>query len=293
MFTLKIENETEKVVELTQKESNYQVVSVAGLNPPNAQITTSVIAGHDGSRFISSKLEERNVVITLQINGDVERNRLFLYRYFKSKRWCKIYYSNESRNVYIEGYVETVETDLFEQNQQMQISIICPDPYFKDIQEIVTDISKSMARFEFPFAFGCDFLHMPTITDSAIEFSDIFNSRVCDIYNDGESDIGVIITITARDTVINPILYNMDTREYFGLKLTLEAGDKIVINTNQGEKSVTLERDGIITNQINNMTQGSSWFLLTVGSNMFTYDADEGEELLHIYFTHHTRYEAV
>ena len=71
MFTLKIENIKNTILELTQNESNYQILSVKGLNPPNAQINRSTIAGLDGSKCNSSKLEERNIVITLKLNGDI------------------------------------------------------------------------------------------------------------------------------------------------------------------------------------------------------------------------------
>ena len=100
MFTLKIENIKNNILELTQNENKYQVLSVKGLNPPNAQINRSTVAGLDGSKFNSSKLEERNIVITLKLNGEIETNRIDLYKFFNTKQWCKIYYKNESRDVY-------------------------------------------------------------------------------------------------------------------------------------------------------------------------------------------------
>lgn len=152
MFTCKIENEAHNILELTQNESNYQVINISGLNPPNAQINRTPVAGMDGTNFNSSKLEERNIVITLKINGDIEQNRIKLYSYFNTKQWCRLYYKNELRDVYIEGYVETVEVDHFVIDQTMQISIVCPKPYFRALDEIITDVSKILKMFEFPFA---------------------------------------------------------------------------------------------------------------------------------------------
>lgn len=152
MFTLKIENIKNNILELTQNESDFQIVNISGLNPSNAQINRSTVAGLDGSRFNSSKLEERNIVITLKLNGDIAQNRIRLYSYFNTKQWCKLYYQNELRNVYIEGWVETVEVDLFTNSETMQISIVCPNPYFKALDEIITDVSKVIEMFTFPFA---------------------------------------------------------------------------------------------------------------------------------------------
>lgn len=293
MFTFTIENRNGDQLKLTQDEQHYQIIGIEGLNPPNALIRTSTVAGMDGSKFASSKLEERNVVITVKINGDVEQNRLKLYRYFRTKHYCKMYYKNNSRDVYIEGYVETIENDLFQQGQTMQISVICPDPYFNSIDEIVNDISKVLGAFEFPFAFGADGVIDPTDTDPAIEFSTYDDDRMVNIHNGGESVVGLTIEMSAIGDVVNPTIYNVDTRESFGLNLTIMAGDVVRINTNSGQKSVTLTRDGVTTNQINKVLRQSVWLTLAMGDNQFTYTATTGLESLFVVFTHRTRYEAV
>ena len=136
MFTLKVENSKGAILELTDNEENYQITKISGLNPPNANINTSNYANSDGFSFDSSRIPNRQVVITVYINGDVEKNRLTLYKYFRNKEWCKIYYESESRNVYIEGYVQTLEVSPFDMKQIAQISILCPNPYFKDLEKV-------------------------------------------------------------------------------------------------------------------------------------------------------------
>ena len=133
MFTLKVENIKGAVLELTDNEEDYQIANIEGITPPNANINTSTYANGDGSAFNSSKIPNREIVITVYINGDVSQNRLKLYKYFRNKQWCKIYYEDDNRNVFIEGYVQTFEVPIFVQKQVAQISILCPDPYFKDI----------------------------------------------------------------------------------------------------------------------------------------------------------------
>ena len=152
MYTAQIENSSGNLFTLTGNEPVYQILSITGLNPPNAQINTTTIVGLDGAVFNSSKLETRNLVLTIKINGDVETNRLLLYSYFKTKDKCTFYYSNNSRDVSIEGYVESVECDLFSNNELAQISIICPYPYFKALTQIITDFSNVTPQFVFPFS---------------------------------------------------------------------------------------------------------------------------------------------
>lgn len=286
MFTLKIENIKHDILELTQNEGFYQVLSVTGLNPPNAQINTSKIAGMDGAKFNSSKLEERNIVITLKINGDIEINRINLYRYFNTKQWCKIYYKNESRDVYIEGYVETCESNLFVNNEQMQISIICPNPYFKGLEEIVDDISKTIAAFEFPFAIDIN---------NPIEFSTIDTSKITRVDNNSESETGVIIEIDVLDSCNKIQLNNISTGEIFTLKYAFLEGDKITIDTNKGSKSVSLIRNATKINLFGALVKNSTFFQLNIGDNYFSYLIDNGtnEDAVHIVFKHYTLYGGV
>ena len=156
MFTLKVENTRGAVIELTNNEENFQVTDISGLNPPNANINTSNYANGDGSSFNSSRIPNREVVITVYINGDIQKNRLTLYKFFRSKEWCKIYYKDEYRDVFVEGYVQTLDVTPFVQKQVAQISILCPDPYLKDIETIVQSISKVIKRFTFPFSINID-----------------------------------------------------------------------------------------------------------------------------------------
>lgn len=192
MFECKIENKRNNIITLTQNESNFQIYNIEGLNPPKAQINVSKIAGIDGSKFNSAKLEERNIVIYIKLNGDVEANRLYLYSFFPTKEWCKFYYKNGARNVYIEGYVETVEVTSFTNNEIMQVSILCPAPYFKAMDEIIDDISKAIGLFEFPFAIN---------ENAAIPFSTIDNSKITDVYNTSEVETGVIVEVNIRGNV--------------------------------------------------------------------------------------------
>jgi hypothetical protein len=293
MFTLKIENENEEIITLTGRESRYQVLNIEGLSPPNANVRRSSVAGMDGSKYMSSKLEERNVVLTIRINGKVEENRLQLYRWFKTKHWCKVYYTNGTRNVYIEGYIEATECNLFTSSEIMQISIICPDPYWLSAQEIVTDVSQVLALFEFPFAFGAKGIIEDTITDDAIEFSQYVENRLVTIINDGEDDTGMLIEITASGDVINPVIFNVDTRDFFRINMTLEEGDLLTIDTNKGQKSILLHRGVDVTNKINKVIRDSTWLTISKGENHFTYEADEGSANMHITFTHRTKYQGV
>ena len=286
MFTVKAENYKGDVIELTQDESKYQILSVIGLNPPNAQINTTAGANLDGAKFNSSRLDTRNIVITVKINGEVENNRQYLYRFFPTKQWCKFYYTNANRNVFIEGYVETVECDLFTNAEQMQISIICPQPYFKDLNEIINDISSTVKKFYFPFAIN---------ESDPIPFSTYDSARIANVYNDSDSESGIIIVLSFEDSVNTVLIRNTDTGETFTLNYSFLENDVVTINTNRGEKSVTLLRNGVSTNIFSATQKGSTFFQLAIGDNPFGYLADNGSsnDSVNIAIKHNTLYRGV
>lgn len=286
MFVAQIENSKNEVLRLTQAESDFQVVSILGLNPPNAQINTAKVAGLDGSKYNSAKLDERNIVITLKLNGDIEKNRLRLNTYFNTKEWCKFYYKNSSRDVYIEGYIETTEYDLFTNNETMQISILCPNPYFKAMEMIVDDISKSLGNFVFPFSIQ---------VNEPIPFSIIEIDRVTNVFNEGESETGLIIDIDIYGNVNKILIRNIDSGEEIVINHSFIENDKVTINTNKGQKAITLQRGVNKTNIFSSIGRNSKFFQLSRGDNFFSFLADDGasDELVDIVFKHYTIFRGV
>lgn len=286
MFILKVENILGQILELTRNENNYQVTKIAGLNPPRGQINNSAVAGMDGTRFNSSKLEERNLVITVKINGDVESNRLKLYQYFITKERCKIYYKNGQRDVFIEGRVEDVDCDPFANPQIAQISIICEQPYFKSLNMIIDDVSKIVNKFKFPFSIE---------VDHPIPFSTIELEKVKNVINDSESECGVIIKMKFSGSVDKLEIRNTSTGQNFIINYNFIEHDQLEINTNKGEKAVILTRSGVNYNLISKMLKGSSFFQLNIGDNFFSYLVDDGktDERVTIQFNHYTLYRGV
>lgn len=274
MYELKVKNDKGEVLNLSGSDK-YTVYKIDGLTPPKATINSSVNTTSDGSNINSVRLENRNIVLYTTINGNVEANRINLYKYFPPKKTITLYFSNGTRNVYIEGTVELIESDLFTNRQIAQISLICPKPYFKDIEYLVTTFGDISSLFEFPFS----------IAEEGVPFSNITTNVRKSIINTGDIETGVIIELFAIGTVINPTLYRVGDGKHMTLNFTMQASDKIVINTNIGEKSITLIRNGVSQNALGYMSPDSDWFVLESGDNVFTYSADSGSANLQITFT--------
>lgn len=151
MYTLTVQNKYGEQLELTHNEA-YVIESIDGIDPPEAVINTTRNANADGSVFNSAYVDNRQITITLAINGPAEANRINLYRYFKARYPITLYYTNATRDVYINGYVKNVQIGFFQKKQIAQITILCPDPYFKGVTDEMVEFSSVEDLFEFPFS---------------------------------------------------------------------------------------------------------------------------------------------
>lgn len=284
MYVLEVENEVGERLRLTQNESRYQVLKVDGLLPPKANIVTSSIATMDGERYKSSRLEMRNIVIQVKICGQVEKNRIALYHFFDSGRPLKIYYRNGTRNVYCHGYCEEPDGDLFENGQTLQVSIVCPEPYWRDVATNEYELSFTSGQFEFPFS----------IDSTGIEFSSYTANNELSIVNIGDVRTGMKISLFAKEgTVSRPAIYNVNTRERFELNTSLNDSEEIRIDTNRGNRKIVKIVDGVEYDIFTTLEFGSSWLQLNRALNVFTFGADSGDEFLTVRFGYEIKYKGV
>lgn len=282
MYTLTAENKYGERLELTHNPS-YDITEIDGLYPPEAVINSTKTAGMDGAVFNSAYMNSRTITITLVVNGPVEENRIQLYRYFKTKYPVRLYYKNGIRDVYIDGYVSKVSIEYFNQKQTVQVIVECPLPLFNATAENRTEFSTVESLFEFPFA----------IDSGGIPFSEIQIGKQESIINGGDMETGVLIRLNAVGNVVNPKIYNTDTGEYMIINQEMQKGDEITINTRKKQKSVTMLRDGTVSNLIGKLQAGSTWFSLIPGDNLFAYEADEASDNLRCTFIVNDQFEGV
>lgn len=149
MYQIEIENKYGDKLGLTNNP-NYNVTAT-GLNPVKSNIVTATVANYGGERFVSSRKQKRNIILNIYPLEPVEVNRINLYKYIRSDDFIRVYFKNNTRNVYIDGYVEAFELNHFEQTQIAQVSIICPQPNFIDVNSNYVNNSDVVKSFHFPF----------------------------------------------------------------------------------------------------------------------------------------------
>ena len=276
MFELKLENDKSNIVDINDG-INYLVTHISGLNPPSAALFTSKSPNRKGSKYNGSTLDERNVIITIKILGDIEVNRNALYEWVDTEQYVKIRYRNGVKNVYCEGYVVDCPIDLFTKNEVFSVAVVCPDSYLKDMNEISIDITSLLKQFTFPFAIGA----------AGIPFSTIKGSNETSIYNSG-AETGLQFKIVCRGDVENLMIYDAkNVSNQFKINTKLLANSIVIVDTETNPKTCKEYRaDGTVVNLLK-FVKNPTWFTLKKGNNKFGYrtDTDESNVEMNIAFT--------
>lgn len=283
------------VLELTHPEkSGIYVKSVEGLGPGKSTVNVNEIATSDGGVFASSRMNARNIILTLGMMFDplIEDARHKIYKYFPIKKSIILTIETDYRTSFIEGYVESNEPDIFSEEETAQISLICPNPWFYDIGGSKDAFSGVEELFEFPFS-------NESVTEDLIEFGNIRQGTVVGINYKGDIDTGILMRIRFGEVTDKMIIYNVDTSEKMTLWLSriaditgekLSKKDEIEISTFTGSKYIYLWRNGRYYNIFPVLDHFTSWFKLSTGINQFAFSANGHESDIIIEFKYKNMY---
>lgn len=267
MYELVLQNKSGSKLFFNQLGGQFTITEIEGLSPADATINTNESALMDGATYNSSKVNMRTINMAFAIEHDAEQGRLKVYHVLQSSKYIMITYKSERLNVFVEGYVKSIDVSHFSMKQVVTVSITCPFPYFKAAQEMVNDLSSVINLFHFPFSSTAE----PQIVFGYI---DPTTSEV--VMNNGSIECGLTFELYAKASVTNPKIYNHMTGDYIGINYEMEAGDVITITTGKGNKTVTLLREGVRSNIFNSLMEGITWLQLEVGGSAFVYEIDQG-----------------
>jgi len=239
-----------------------QVRNISGLDPVKASVNTSPYGSVDGASYVGSSLTNRNIVLTLHPNPDYdnwtfESLRRLIYAYFMPKRPTKlVFYSDDMIPVAISGIVEGVTVNMFSKDPELQVSIICPDPYFTALEATV--ITGQTVR---P---GGDVV----VVDYGGTIEAGINVKVTAVT--APNPTGITVQIGDPPITSFGVVATVDPATYF--ELSSIPMRKFVQNVGVGS--------GVITNLLSKVSiqEGSAWPTLQPGENEFRVVTDQGAQ---------------
>lgn len=157
------------------------------------------------------------------------------------------------------------------------IDVDCFSPMFRLNKGKQTVLAKVQPKFRFPWI----------LKETGNIMGVVYNPKIINVINNGDCDIGGIIKLKAvGGTVQNPTIFNVDTQEQFMIRLTLDDGDYLLINTKIGEESVIHHDANCFgtgqskdENVIGDVLEGSSFLQFKQGSNLYGYSVEEGSDV--------------
>lgn len=127
-------------------------------------------------------------------------------------------------------------------------------------------------------------LHFPLIIPikEGVVFGKIAKKQSINITNDGNSDVGCTIKVSASGGIVkNPKVYNVNTGQFISFdNVTLQDGDYITITTSIGEENAIQHVAATSTNVslIGDISVGSEFIQIKQGSYYYAYEVDEQYE---------------
>lgn len=305
MSDIKVVCTSDKNVSLTftwNEFTPFHLVALEGIYGIESNVVTSENTTTDGSTYQGATAKERNIEITIEMDADYERNRNLLYKCFPIKRTGTLAYTENGTTKVIEYKVEGIIPGATTGKvRDYTISLICTDPYFKDLSDIEVIMASWVSNVRFPII----------LPEEGIVFGYREAELVKAIENEsGADNIGITAIFKADGAVKNPAIYHSESGEFIKLgyednDFILSSGQYVVITTHTGKKNVYLldgvsqaeieehkDRYGIVDwetvislygEAINEyIDEDSEYIQLQDGTNTITYTADDGISYLSV-----------
>lgn len=240
-----------------------------------------------GTTWNGTSIGQRDLTIKGTITDNIQENRLLLYDMFPL--------NSEGTLYYYEGDIERKITCLVEKvsipekkgfTRDFSISLVCPNPRFSALAATILSMATWTPAFKFK-------LVIPK--NKGIKFGTKNTTSMGTTENTTEIDYGMTIKFKANDTVKNPYLFNVTTRDIIQIGKTMSAGDQIIITTHIDNKNVIYKN--AVTGEEENINYlimyGSKYLQVPSGTNTFRSGADSGEDDLETTIEFLPEYEAV
>lgn len=240
-----------------------------------------------GTTWNGTSIGQRDLTIKGTITDNIQENRLLLYDMFPL--------NSEGTLYYYEGDIERKITCLVEKvsipekkgfTRDFSISLVCPNPRFSALAATILSMATWTPAFKFK-------LVIPK--NKGIKFGTKNTTSMGTTENTTEIDYGMTIKFKANDTVKNPYLFNVTTRDIIQIEKTMSAGDQIIITTHIDNKNIIYKN--AVTGEEENINYlimyGSKYLQVPSGTNTFRSGADSGEDNLETTIEFLPEYEAV
>lgn len=261
---------------------------VSGLSDVRTTLYSSSSMRQDGSTFLGSRIETRDIDFAGSIKArgkqTVHELRRDMNRILNPQYRATLTYELGDMVRVIDCHIDSAP--IFTRGQiftKFSIRLDCLNPFWREAQEARADIAAWIGGFEFPEPDG-----LKLTDDWEIGYRQ--PELIVDANNSGDVKSGIRVEFRALGSIKNPMLLNVNTQEFLKFNIDMIGGDMLTVKTGYGEKSAVLTRNGVTTNAFRSIDVDSTYIQLAAGENLFTYDADENPDNLEVTIYHSNLY---
>ena len=249
----------------------FNLIEISGFTLAQSDIASVTVPFVDGDTVTNMQTTARTVTLYLKLKqaAGIEAAKRYIFQFVKLKKEGTIQLEQDGHKIELVGIVESIDLPRFQAGCTMAVTLHCSQPYWRDIDYVVKQLSIYINLHHFEIAFP----------SAGVPFGAYDIDQTQNFNNSGDVDTGVVITIIALNTVVNPKIRSTLTGEFIGVNDTLTTNQSVTISTIKGRKAIT--KDG--TNIIDKIMSGSTFLQLVTGQNEFSIEADSGVES--VYFT--------
>ena len=263
-------------------DSHFTLAKADSLHGLETDIATSDSPYLDGTQIEGVRALPRGISLTLALKPDIREAIDHICSIVKTKQYVTLTEKEGDREITIRGVVTIPPYSRMMSLCKCEIDIYCGQPYWQDSESIVADLALVVPMLFFPAETGQFF------TPTGRVFSVVDTSIEKTFRNDGDVSVGMIIRMTALDSVTNPTIYcstGEQNGDFMRLNVTLSTNDEVEICTEKGNKYIKI--NGSETYQGQPVLsflefKGNDWLQLETGDNVFNVTASPSDA---IYFT--------
>ncbi|WP_207706210.1 phage tail domain-containing protein [Clostridium sp. HBUAS56017] len=252
-----------KLLEISSN-SEYKLLEVEGLESSEYDVNITNNSQFDGGLVESKRISSRSIVFSAEYtgNGDLSLEREELISFFNPKKTGTLIVScgNGERKIDYEVESFKIKQANIYDPLSFSVTLICPDPYFKDINVTEKVIAVWTGGLSFEFSLPLSFKTRNANNGGVISEEVIVGGHV-----------ETPLEIEFKGPAVNPTVKNATTGELITVNQKINENEILYISTAYGNKKVKILGRGEPINAFNYIDLKSTFFNLIPGKNIIQY----------------------